>query len=225
MTFFERALAAKLMRVQDAERRRIAQMLHETTAQDLAALKMLLARLNRTSDRLSHSERDLLAESIELADQSMSEIRTLAYLLHPPFLDESGLLLAVQWYAQGFADRSGIEVSLDLPAALERQRQDVETTLFRVAQEALINIHRHADSPTARLRLRLAADRLTLEIEDHGRGIPPEVVARIKGGIGPLGVGLAGMRERLEQLGGALEIESSENRTIVRALVFVHATA
>ena len=107
------------------------------TAQDLAALKMLLARLNRTADGLSHADRALLAESVQLADRSMSEVRTLAYLLHPPFLDETGLLSAVRWYAQGFADRSGIRVDLTLPRAQSAGRlpEVIETTLFRIVQE------------------------------------------------------------------------------------------
>jgi len=180
---------------------------------------MLLARLNRTADGLSHADRALLAESVQLADRSMSEVRTLAYLLHPPFLDETGLLSAVRWYAQGFADRSGIRVDLDLPDAIERLPRDIETTLFRVVQEALINIHRHAGSPTADIRLRIDADRLTLDIEDHGRGMPPDVVARLAAGIGPNGVGLAGLRERLEQLGGTFDIDSNEGGTTARARI------
>jgi PAS domain S-box-containing protein len=212
-------LATRLMHAQDEERRRVARMLHETTAQDLAGLKMLLGRLNRTSGRLSAADRALLAESVQLADRSIGDVRTLAYLLHPPFLDEAGLLAALRWYAQGFADRSGIHVALDLPDALERLPQDVETTLFRVVQEALINIHRHAESPAAHIRLRVAADRLTLEIEDRGQGMAPACVAQLVAGAGALGVGLAGMRERLKQIRGALDIESSERGTIVRASV------
>jgi PAS domain S-box-containing protein len=216
-------LAARLMRAQDDERRRIAQLLHETTAQDLAALKMLLARLNRTSDGLSEADRDLLGESVELVNRSITETRTLAYLLHPPFLDEVGLLSALRWYAHGFASRGGMHVNLDVPDSLERQPQDVETALFRVVQEALINIHRHAESPTARIGLRTTPEELTLEIEDHGCGMAPEVVAQIAGSGGVLGVGLAGMRERLKQIGGRLEIDSSERGTIVRAIVSVRA--
>jgi PAS domain S-box-containing protein len=214
-----RALAGRLMHAQDEERRRIAQMLHETTAQDLAALKMLLGRLNRTSDGLSENDRSLLGESVRLADRSMGEVRTLAYLLHPPFLDEAGLLSALRWYAHGFADRSGIRVDLDLPDAMERLPREIETTLFRVVQEGLINVHRHAHSPTASIRLRIAPEQLTLEIEDHGRGMAPDFVARLTRGTGPSGVGLAGMRERLKQIGGELDIESSRQRTIVRATV------
>lgn len=216
-------LATRLMHAQDDERRRIAQMLHETTAQDLAALKMLLARLNRTSDRLSDADRALLAESVQLADRSMTEARTLAYLLYPPFLDEAGLLSALRWYARGFADRSGILVDVALPDTLQRLPQDIETTLFRVVQEALINIHRHTTSPTARMGLQIAAGQLTLDIEDDGRGMAPDVVAQLLAGVGALGVGLAGMRERLNQIGGRLEIESSDRGTVVRAIVPVHA--
>jgi PAS domain S-box-containing protein len=213
-----RTLTGRLMRAQDDERRRIARLLHETTAQDLAALKMHLARLNRTSDRLNVSERSALAESIALAEQSITEIRTLSYLLHPPFLDETGLLSALRWYAAGFAERSSIEMGLELPESFERLGLDTETALFRIVQESLINIHRHAGSKTACIRLQRDAEMLVLEIEDHGRGIPDASLKRImSGGGGGVGVGIAGMSERIEQLGGRLEITSSERGTIVRA--------
>jgi len=212
-------LATRLMHAQDDERRHIAQMLHETTAQDLAALKMLLARLNRTSGRLSDADRALLDESVELAERSMSGVRTLSYLLHPPLLDETGLPSAVRWYAEGFAARSGIAVDLDLPQTFERLPRDVETTLFRVVQEALINIHRHAQSPTAHIHLRTDGDRLMLEIRDGGRGMAAELVARLTADGGAFGVGIAGMRQRLKQLAGTLDIESSDRGTIVRAVV------
>ena len=214
-----RALATRLMRVQDDERRRIAQTLHETTAQDLAGLKMLLARLVRSGLSVSDADRALLLESIDLAERSMSGVRTLSYLLHPPFLDENGLLSALRWYAKGFADRSGITVDLDLPATFGRLPQEVETGLFRVVQEALINTHRHAQSATASIRLTAAADLLTLEIEDRGRGMSPEVLSSVTMGGGAPGVGIAGMRERLEQLGGRLNIESSVRGTTIRATV------
>src|SRR5258708_5536809 len=161
-------LTTRLMHAQDDERRRIAQMLHETTAQDLAALKMMLARVSRTSKNLSEGDRELLDEAAGLAEQSMTGIRTLSYLLHPPFLDENGLLAALRWYAEGFSQRSGIDVNLDLPATLERLPQVVETTLFRIVQEALINILRHANTPTAHISVRISENRLTLAIQDRG---------------------------------------------------------
>jgi signal transduction histidine kinase len=211
-----RALAGRLMHTQDDERRRIAQMLHETTAQDLAAQKMLLARLNRTADRLTDGERSALTESISLAEQSMTQIRTLSYLLHPPFLDETGLLSALRWYAAGFAERSGITVDLDLPESFDRLPLDTETALFRIVQESLINIHRHAGSETARIRLRSDAETLVMEIEDQGHGIPRASLKRITSRGGVVGVGIAGMSERIEQLGGRLEITSSVKGTTVR---------
>ena len=213
------ALAGRLMREQDDERRRIAQLLHETTAQDLAALKMHLARVSRTASQLSDVDRAALTESISLAEQSITEIRTLSYLLHPPFLDEMGLLSALRWYVGGFAQRSGIAVDLELPEQFERLPRDTETALFRIVQEALINIHRHAESETARIRLRHAARTLVLEIEDWGRGIPKASLEQFTSGEGVVGVGIAGMSERIERLGGRLELTSSAGGTTVRVRV------
>jgi signal transduction histidine kinase len=209
-----RTLANRLMHAQDDERRRLATMLHETTAQDLAALKMLLARLSRTADHLSDGERSALTESISLAEQSMTEIRTVSYLLHPPFLDETGLLSAIRWYAGGFAERSGIKVNLDLPDSFERLPLDTETVLFRIVQESLTNIHRHAGSKTAHIRVRRDTETLVLEVEDRGHGIPNAALTHITRGRG--GVGIASMSERIEQLGGRLEVTSSEHGTTVR---------
>jgi signal transduction histidine kinase len=212
-------LAARLMHVQDDERRRIARMLHETTAQDLAALKMLLARLGRTSGALSEDDRSLLDGSVELAERAMTEVRTLSYLLHPPSLDESGLVSAIRWYAQGFSDRSGIAIDLDLPADYERLSQDVEIALFRVIQEALINIHRHAQSATATISLRVGGECLTLDIQDCGVGMPADQVSRSMSAAGAVGVGIPGMRERLKQLGASFEIRSDAQGTLVRAVL------
>jgi signal transduction histidine kinase len=211
-----RTLASRLMHVQDDERRHIAKLLHETTAQDLAALKMLLARLNRSAERFSEGERKALTESISLAEQSITEIRTVSYLLHPPFLDEAGLMTALQWYAGGFAERSGIKVDLDLPESVERMPLDTETVLFRVVQESLTNIHRHSGSETARIRLRGDTETLVLEVEDRGRGIPNALLKHIRSGGGGVGVGIAGMSERIEQLGGRLEVTSRDHGTTVR---------
>jgi two-component system NarL family sensor kinase len=211
-----RTLTGRLMRAQDDERRRIAQLLHETTAQNLAALKMLLARVNRADEIVTETGRAAIAESIVLAEQSMTEIRTLSYLLHPPFLDEAGLLSAVRWYGAGFADRSGIAVDLDLPDTFERLPLDTETALFRVVQESLMNIHRHARSQTAHIRLRRDDGTLVLEIEDHGRGIPNASLQHLMSREGGLGVGIAGMSERIEQQGGQLAITSNGCGTTVR---------
>jgi two-component system NarL family sensor kinase len=211
-----RALTGRLMRAQDDERRRIAQMLHETTAQDLAALKMQLSRLDRTVE-LNETDRGALLESISLAEQSMTEIRTLSYLLHPPFLDEMGLISALRWYAAGFTERSGIMVTLALPETFIRPPLDTETALFRIVQESLINIHRHSASKTASIRLEVDTETLVLAIEDRGHGIPSASLAQIIRGEGSIGVGIAGMYERIEQLGGSMEITSGDHGTTVRA--------
>lgn len=211
----QRALTGDLMRAQDDERRRIARLLHETTAQDLAVLKMHLRRLTRNGAAQSEDDRAALAESIELAERSIAGIRTLSYVMYPPFLDDAGLLAALRWYADGFSERSGIRVTLDLPPMLERLSRDAETALFRVVQESLINIHRHADSETATIRLRVEGDRLWLEVEDRGRGVSPELVATFAAGGGG-GAGLAAMRERLRQLDGVLRLTSTASGTIVR---------
>jgi signal transduction histidine kinase len=207
-----RALANRLLHARDDERRRIATMLHETSAQDLAALKMLLTRLNRAVDRLTDSERSALSESISLAEQSIAGIRTASYLLHPPVLDDVGLLPALRWYAEGFAERSDIKVDLDLPEDLERLPLDTETVLIRIVQESLTNIHRHSGSQTASIRLRRDPELLVLEIQDRGRGIPHASLKHITSG-GGAGVGIASMSERIEQLGGRLEVTSSDQGT------------
>jgi signal transduction histidine kinase len=139
----------------------------------------------------------------------MADIRTLSYLLHPPFLDEAGLVAAIRWYAGGFATRSGISVDLDLPESFERLPRDTETALFRIVQESLINIHRHTPSETAAIRLRRDGETLVLEVEDKGQGIPSASLKEMVGGGGDVGVGIAGMSERLEELGGCLDITSS----------------
>ena len=208
-----RALAARLLRAQDEERRRIARQLHETTAQELAALKMNLAALDRHGSVAGEQDRALLKESSELAAQAMEDIRVLSYLLHPPLLDEAGLDSALRWYVDGFGHRSGIEVRLDVPSEFGRLPQDIETTLFRSVQESLINIHRHAKSAIAEIRLRRERERVVLEVQDWGRGMPREPGARAEG------VGIAGMRERFQQLGGRLEIRSGAGGTTVHAVL------
>jgi two-component system, NarL family, sensor kinase len=212
-----RTLTERLMQAQDDERRRIARMLHETTAQDLAALKMLLARLNRTSEGLSEGDRQLLTETLSLADLSMTEVRTLSYLLHPPFLDETGLLSALRWYAAGFSTRSRIDVTLELPESFERPSPEIETALFRVVQESLINIHRHSGSETARIELYSDAEKVALEIHDRGGGISSATLGQIRSGGGTVGVGIAGMTARIRQLGGHIHVTSDSAGTTVRA--------
>jgi signal transduction histidine kinase len=205
--------AGELMRLQDDERRRIGRDLHDSTGQTLAALELSLSRVIQASAR-SADRRELLEQCAQLASQCSNEIRTASYLLHPPLLDELGLLSALRWLADGFHARSGIEVRLDLPDAMFRLSRDEELTFFRVAQEALTNVHRHAASPWAALRLRGDDRSVVLEIEDGGQGERAPGASR---GSFPLGVGLAGMRERVRQVGGTFTVEARPSGTLVRA--------
>ncbi len=216
-----RALSAELMRSQDEERRRIGRDLHDSTGQTLAALELGLARLTHELGTDSIGRRELLEHCAQLATQCSTEIRTASYLLHPPLLDELGLLSALRWLADGFRQRSAIEVRLDLPETMERLPRDDELCLFRVAQEALTNVHRHAASPWAAIRLQVESTSVTLEIEDAGRGMASPYDGK-SGADGPiLGVGLAGMRERIHQIGGTLSVQSTKSGTRVRTTIAI----
>lgn len=205
-------LSAKLLRLQDEERRRIARQLHETTAQSLAALRLSLSLIAQSADGQDKRAREALRDSIALADQSIVEVRTLSYLLHPPLIDEMGLVAGLRWYVKGFETRSGIAVTLDAPEELERLPVEAETAVFRVIQEALTNIQRHSGSTIAHIRLEGSTDELRVTIEDEGHGLPSHLRGNIEA-LSAAGVGVAGMRERVRELGGEMDIESNERGT------------
>jgi PAS domain S-box-containing protein len=208
-----RELSARLLQVRDEERRRIARELHDSIGQLLAALSMNIGALNR--DGLPPDVSKNAADSLQLLDQAIREIRTMSHLLHPPLLDEVGLESTLRWYIDGFTQRSGLEVDLQISPSPERLPQDIELTIFRLVQECLANIHRHSGSKTASIRIHSQNGRLSLEVKDAGKGIPPEKQAAVRDGR--LGVGIRGMRERLRLLGGTLDIESSPDGATVRA--------
>jgi PAS domain S-box-containing protein len=208
-----RELSGLLLHSQEQERRRLARELHDSTGQVLATLQMNLHRLNEIVPLL----RDTLSSSSDLAATCSKEIRSVSYLLHPPVLEDLGLVFTLRDYVEGFATRTGIEVELDLPAEARRLSPDVETGLFRVAQEALTNIHRHAATSDARIQLKMDANEIVLEVQDHGQGIPPELLADEERSLSRMGVGVRGMQERLRQLGGSLDIRSSSQGTTVTA--------
>jgi signal transduction histidine kinase len=214
-------LSARLLQLQDEERRHIARELHDSTAQTLYGLAIKL-RLVAQSERPPDPKSDqLLAESRQLADQCLSEMRTMAYLLHPPSLDELGLLPACRSLVKGFTERSQILVDLKVPPDLDRLPREMETALFRVMQESLSNIHRHSGSKTACIQLSENDHEIRLEVSDQGRGLVREMVDRVIDET-QLGVGIAGMRERIRQLGGQLEIRSSSKGTTVIAVLPRH---
>jgi PAS domain S-box-containing protein len=214
-----RRLSGRLMELQDQERRRIARELHDSVGQALTAIKLNLELATQGLDKTSLPEkaREALHECEELATQCAADTRTISYLLHPPLLDERGLASAVRWYVDGFARRSGIAVSLDLPEGDTRLAQLHETALFRVLQEGLTNIHRHSGSSTASVHLVQHHHSVTLEISDQGHGMPASSLRACYDSSRTPGVGIAGMRERMRQLGGQLDIESNEQGTTVIA--------
>lgn len=213
-----RELSGRLLRSQDDERRRIARELHDGTAQNIAAITMNLQRLQALAQPRSPDELQLLWESSQLAEASLDELRTLSHLLHPPLLDEMGLVSALRWYVEGFSRRSGIPVDLDVDDTSGRLPMDVETALFRILQESLTNIHRHSGSATARVQLAQRPRQVVLRVQDRGRGILPPAPAE-NGAAPPVGVGIPGMRQRLHQLGGRLELRSTRRGTTVIATV------
>jgi two-component system NarL family sensor kinase len=217
-------LSQRLLKAQDEERRRVARDLHDSTGQTLTALKMGLAALEQKLKQTQFSS-DMMSEITALADQALQEIRTTSYLLHPPLLDEAGFTSAAQWYVDGFGKRSGIKVKLDLATKHERLPIMIETALFRVLQESLTNVHRHSGALEVSIRFQYQAETVMLEIRDCGRGIPTELLNRLRETSPEAGVGLAGMRERLNELNGKLEIESDGHGTSMRAIVPLPAIA
>ena len=216
-----RQLSIRLLRLQDEERRRFSRELHDSLGQYLASLKMNLSQIETPTQ----NDRRILADSLKLLDESISETRTLSHLLHPPLLDELGFASAAEWYTEGFAQRSGVKVDVQIPSDRLRMPPEVELALFRILQESLTNIHRHSKSANAEVSLAIASHQAVLTIRDSGKGITPEQLARFQSDGANAGVGLAGMRERVRQLGGQLRLRSSTSGTEVTATVPLPETA
>jgi signal transduction histidine kinase len=208
-----RQLTSRVLQLQDDERRRFARELHDSVGQMLAALSMNLFSVRSDIDRVIKTA-SILTDSEALVQEMSKEIRTISHLLHPPLLDEAGLLSAIRWYTEGFAQRSKIEVDLDISEDFGRLPRDLETCIFRVVQEYLTNIHRHSESPVAVIRIVRADGQVRVEVGDSGKGIPKEKQEELAS-TGTPGVGIRGMRERLRQLGGSLEINSNGHGTLV----------
>ncbi len=211
-----RMLSARILELQDVERRKIARELHDSVGQFLAGLKINLSRLQRRDATATIESHPLLQESLELTDRAIGEVRTISHLLHPPLLDELGLYSAVRWFTEGFAKRSGIQVELQLAEITDRLPKEIELALFRVLQESLTNVHRHAKASRVTIDIQCTDDRVILVICDDGKGINRESLQRFRAGQAG-GIGLAGMRERLVELGGTLEVDSSPEGTQIRA--------
>jgi signal transduction histidine kinase len=217
-------LSQRLLKVQDEERRKVARDLHDSTGQTLVALKISVSFL-QASCVVDPATQAIVSDIAQLADQAIEEIRTMAYLLHPPLLDEVGFGCAAEWYIEGFAKRSGISVKADIANSPGRLPKKVEIALFRVLQESLTNVHRHSGASEASIRFQHEAAAAVLEIRDFGKGITEERLRLLSTASAGTGVGLAGMRERLRELNGTLEIKSDLCGTSMRATVPLNRTS
>ena len=209
-----RALSSRIIGLQDAERRRIGRELHDSVGQTLGALQMCLEQVAAHAP----GSGPLLAESQELLQRTAQEVRTMSQLLHPPLLDVVGFVAAAQNYLQQFARRSGIEAKANFPTDLKLPSKETELMFFRVLQESLTNVHRHAQATAVDVWLVRQNHEVVMTIQDNGRGMPAGVLENFQAGMAS-GVGLAGMRERLAEFGGTLHVESSHSGTIVRASI------
>jgi signal transduction histidine kinase len=212
-----RALSARLIATQDEERRRIARDLHDSVGQVVALLSMNNGLVLRQAEKLSDAAADALRQNALLVEELSQEIRTISHLLHPPFLDEIGLMPAIKSFAEGFAERSNVQVTLELSPVIGRLGPNIEISVFRIVQECLTNIYRHSGSKTARIKIWPSReDLITVQVCDEGKGMSSG------NGVSPSreanhGVGLSGMRERVRELGGTLEIRSNGSGTTVTA--------
>ena len=201
----QRNLSARLLTIQDEERRKFARELHDSVGQHLTAIKMGVSMLER---KLSGDP--IVKDCLKLADDAIAETRTISHLLHPPLLDEAGLNSAIRWFVEGFAKRSGIEVNLHIQEGIPRFDDPTELVLFRALQECLTNVHRHSGAQKADVSLATSGNDVILSVRDHGDGLSADVLQSLKRDGNGGGVGLAGMIERIREIGGELEINSTE---------------
>jgi PAS domain S-box-containing protein len=211
---------SRLQQMQDDERRRIARELHDSVGQLLAAIGMNIAVVQAQAHKLDSMGARAVSENATLVEEVSREIRTISHLLHPPLLDVAGLASALRWYVDGFSERSQIKVDLEIPSDFPRLSDDIEITIFRVVQECLTNIHRHSGSATAAIRVLREGNRLSIQVRDNGKGIPNDKQRELTAS-GRGGVGFGGMRDRLRQFGGTLDIQSDGTGCVVNAVLKV----
>jgi signal transduction histidine kinase len=220
-----RALSARLMSTQDEERRRIARDLHDSVGQLVAALSMNNGLVQTEEAKLKPAAVAAVRQNAQLLEQLSREIRTISHLLHPPLLDEVGLLAAIRTFAEGFAERSNIKVAIELSPDIGRLAPNVEISIFRIVQECLTNIYRHSGSKTAAIKIFPARDnQLTVQICDEGKGMAAATNHNGSASKGH-GMGLSGIRERIRELGGKLEVQSSSTGTSIIATLPVATAA
>jgi PAS domain S-box-containing protein len=211
-----RTLSGQLLRSQDDERRRIARKLHDSAGQIIAALGMALAPVESENGKIPPRIAKAIKESLGLINDLSNQVRTIAHLLHPPLLDEVGLASGLRLFLEGFGERSKIKVTLEIPHNFERLPQELEIAIFRIVQECLTNIHRHSGSLVAKICITRFDGQIRVEVADRGQGIPAKKQKAMDSG-GTVGVGISGMRERVRQLGGTLDIHSGSQGTVIVA--------
>jgi signal transduction histidine kinase len=216
-----RRLTISLLQSQDEERRRFGRNLHDSIGQYLTIIKMNLDVMSGTGES-DLTKPELLAQCLDAVNGCLRETRTISYLLHPPLLDEAGFESAARWYVDGFAQRGGIQATLQFPEKMDRLPRSVEVVLFRILQESLTNVHRHSGSPTVEVDLEVDAKIVSLAVRDAGRGIPVHVLQQFQES-GTAGIGLAGMRERVADLGGELRVQSDKRGTLLMASIPLHS--
>jgi len=212
-----RVLSGRLLTMRDEERRRWARELHDSVGQLLVGVTMNLSLLQQQIEADSNNGK-LLAEGMRLTTEALREIRTISYLLHPPMLDEVGLVSALRWYVAGFSERSQIRVEVEIPESLGRFRKELEIAVFRIVQEALSNVHRHSKSETAQIEISATPRQLRVKVQDHGKGMASPELAGQSGDFPTPGVGISGIRERVRQLGGQMQIRSGGSGTAVNVV-------
>jgi signal transduction histidine kinase len=210
-------LTNRLLQAQDDERRHVARELHDTAGQTLAVLGISVTALLEKAKQLAPQLANDVDEVQQIVLQLQQDIRTTSYLLHPPLLDENGLPAALQWYVKGIRERSGLDITLNISEEFGRLPQELELAIFRIVQECLVNIHRHSGSKVAEIVIAHEAQTVTLSVQDHGYGIPPEQLADIQ--TRGSGVGIRGMRERVRLFHGTTKIESNGCGTKVSATI------
>lgn len=217
-------LSGRLQQLRDDERRRIARELHDSVGQMLAALSMNIATIQTQSGKLDGAAARAVSENAAIVEQISKEIRTISHLLHPPLIDIAGLASAIRWYVDGFSERSKIEVEMDIPEDFRRLSGEMEIGIFRMVQECLTNIHRHSGSNTAKIIISQEDDHIVVQIKDNGKGIPAAKQLELSSS-GRVGVGFRGMRERLRQFGGEINIQSNGPGTLITAVIPLSASA
>ena len=213
-----RLMSARILELQDSERRRIARELHDSVGQFLVGLKINLSQMQNVKGERSAK---LLRETLDLTDYALQEVRTISHLLHPPLLEELGFISAARWYVDEYGKRSQVQASLRIEKSIGRLPREIEIALFRVLQESLTNVYRHAAARSVDIGIAGGDGFVVLTVADDGKGIPPDVLSRFDSGAAP-GIGLAGMRERLAEFGGRMHVHSSSAGSVVEVTIPTH---